>query len=522
MKIIISYPPLEGLEGTPLLSQNRQYQVFKKPTYIYPVVPASAATLLKRDGHEVIWNDCIAEGWSYSQFLEFIKREKPDLIALETKTPVVKRHWKIINDLKELSTFSAKGGSAAGGNFRLSTVLMGDHVTALPEESFHHSPVDFVLTGGDYDFLLLKLCNCLRKQKRLEKLSTFSAKGGSATGGNFQLSTKLEPGIYFRDNGRIKDTGKFQLNHDLDSSPFIDRELTKWHLYSTHNGNYKSLPGTYIMAGRDCWYHKCSFCSWTTLYPSFRVRKPEKVLDEIGMLLERHQVKEIMDDTGTFPGGEWLRKFCRGMMERGYNRRVFLDCNMRFGACDFEEYKLMKQANFRLLLFGLESANQATLNRIDKGLKAEVIIESCKSARKAGLYPHITIMFGYPWESYEDALRTLKLGRYLLRKGYAHTVQATMVVPYPGTPLFEECKEKGLLKTLDWDRYDMKEPVMKIPMEDERVAKLVQGIYGVAFNPEFVWRRLGSVKDMDDIKYFVRAGAKIIGHLFDFNHSRSK
>jgi len=68
----------------------------------------------------------------------------------------------------------------------------------------------------------------------------------------------------------------------------------------------------------------------------------------------------------------------------------------------------------------------------------------------------------------------------------------------------------------------MKEPVMKIPMKDERVAKLVQGIYGVAFNPEFVWRRFGSIKDMDDIKYFVRAGAKVIGHLFDFNYRRSK
>ena len=140
MKVIISYPPFEGIPGIPLLGQNRQYQVFRRPTYIYPLVPASAATLLKQSGHEVIWNDSIAEGWSYSQFLNFVKKERPDLIAFETKTPVVKRHWKIINDLKQLSLFP----------FPLSTVLMGDHVTALPEESFRNSPVDFVLTGGDY------------------------------------------------------------------------------------------------------------------------------------------------------------------------------------------------------------------------------------------------------------------------------------------------------------------------------------------------------------------------------------
>ena len=38
---------------------------------------------------------------------------------------------------------------------------MGDHVTALPEESLENSKVDFVLAGGDYDFLLLKLLNNL-------------------------------------------------------------------------------------------------------------------------------------------------------------------------------------------------------------------------------------------------------------------------------------------------------------------------------------------------------------------------
>lgn len=104
VRVIISYPPLRTEKGCPTLGQNRQFQYFKEPTYIYPVVPAQAATLLKENGYEVVWNDCIAESWNYEQFLEFVQREKPDLIAFETKTPVVKQHWKIINDLKNLAT----------------------------------------------------------------------------------------------------------------------------------------------------------------------------------------------------------------------------------------------------------------------------------------------------------------------------------------------------------------------------------------------------------------------------------
>jgi anaerobic magnesium-protoporphyrin IX monomethyl ester cyclase len=142
MKIMIAYPPLKSDKGVPLLSQNRQFQYFKEPTFIYPVVPAQAATMLKKAGHEVIWLDAIASGMSYADFLTRIKEDQPDLIAMETKTPVVKQHWQIIDDLKKLSTL----------DYRSLTVLFGDHVTALPQESFENSKVDFVLTGGDMIF----------------------------------------------------------------------------------------------------------------------------------------------------------------------------------------------------------------------------------------------------------------------------------------------------------------------------------------------------------------------------------
>ncbi len=143
-------------------------------------------------------------------------------------------------------------------------------------------------------------------------------------------------------------------------------------------------------------------------------------------------------------------------------------------------------------------------------------------ASAAGLYPHITIMFGYPWETYEDACNTLNLGEWLLRKGYAYTMQATVVIPYPGTPLFKECQEKGLLNTLDWDAYDMKHPVMLSAIPDEKVMGLVKSMYGVSFEPEFILRKLLSVKDIYDLKYYLRALKKVTGHIFDFKHTREE
>lgn len=137
-------------------------------------------------------------------------------------------------------------------------------------------------------------------------------------------------------------------------------------------------------------------------------------------------------------------------------------------------------------------------------------------AKKAGLYPHITIMFGYPWESYKDALNTLKLGRWLLKKGIAYTVQATIVIPYPGSRLFDECNSNNQLLSQDWDDYDMKEPIMKTQFDIEKIPGLVQGIYNIAYNPEFILRKIFAIRDMYDILYFFRGFNKVIGHIFDF------
>ena len=68
MKIFVGYPPLQSKKGVALLSQNRQFQWFSNPSYLFPVVLGSAATLLKSKGHEVIWMDCIAESISWEDF----------------------------------------------------------------------------------------------------------------------------------------------------------------------------------------------------------------------------------------------------------------------------------------------------------------------------------------------------------------------------------------------------------------------------------------------------------------------
>lgn len=481
MKVAIAYPPLESEKGIPLLSQNRQFQWFKSPTYIYPVIPAYAATLLKQHGFEVAWLDGIARGQTYADWLMNLRQIRPDVVVVESKTPVIKWHWRMINEWKTQIP-------------DVVTVLVGDHVTALPMESLNQSSVDYVLTGGDYDFALSDLCSHL-----------------------VNSNVALPPGVYIRSNQTIVSTGRFSLHKSLNELPHIDRDLTCWRLYSELNGNFRDRPGTYIMSARDCWHAKCSFCSWAQMYPQYRVRSPSDVVNELEELVLERGVHEVMDDSGTFPIGAWLGEFCRLMMESPIRGKVAIDCNMRFGALSQSDYELMKKAGFRLLLFGLESGNQATLDKLGKGFSLEEAIVDCKQARAAGLYPHISVMYGHPWEDYSEALNTFKLVEDLIRKNWVFTVQASIVTPYPGTPLFEECDRLGLLLTRDWDRYDMTELVVECPLSLDQVMMMIRHTYGLMASGSFFLRRAITAQELADLRYLKWGIAKVLSRMRDFS-----
>ena len=85
MKISISYPPIINKYGQKaMVSQNRNVQYFKKPTYLLPVIHAQAASILKKNGHEVIWDDGNAEEKSYESWLKDLVNISPEIIILES------------------------------------------------------------------------------------------------------------------------------------------------------------------------------------------------------------------------------------------------------------------------------------------------------------------------------------------------------------------------------------------------------------------------------------------------------
>ena len=134
-------------------------------------------------------------------------------------------------------------------------------------------------------------------------------------------------------------------------------------------------------------------------------------------------------------------------------------------------------------------------------------------------------MVGYPWETRADAERTLGLAKKLMSRGHAEMLQATVMVPYPGTPLFTEAMEKGWIRFKDpraWERYDMTEPVFTMPdMEAEEIMKMCSDIYKTFMTPGFILRQLLKIRSLEDLNYVFRGSRAILGHILDFARIRA-
>ena len=455
-KVIMAWPPCRNEKGHATHAQNRQYQFFKDPTYIYPVIPAIFISMLRLEpGNEVLWVDSVAEELGDVEFSKLIVDMKPDWVVLEANTMLAERYYEVINGLKQTLP-------------SIKVIFTGEHPTAMPLEAKQKCLADYILTGGKWYYDAYKLI----------------------TGKEYPKERLL---------------------------PHIDRDSSRWWLYAYDNGNFARTPATYTMFAQDCWYRPkspdgttkaCTFCTWVGYHPENKIRPVEDALQEVEELINKG-FKEFFDDSGTFPVGKWLKEFCEKFIERGYNKHIVWGCNMRFGALKDEEFALMAKAGCRFILWGFESANQKTLDMLQKGTKMERIEQDLKVSSGYGIWNHLTIMFGYPWESIEEERRTYKMAKRFMLKDWASSAQATICMPYPGTALYKQCKENDWLLHEDWKRWDMSEPVVKMKHDFKEILKLQKKVYNISYHPIFIWNKLKRIKSFDDLCFYFRLFKKV-------------
>ncbi|KMP11020.1 hypothetical protein UR09_04575 [Candidatus Nitromaritima sp. SCGC AAA799-A02] len=493
MKIAISYPPIVNADGQKaMVSQNRNVQFFKKPTYLLPVVHGQAATWIRDLGYDLYWDDGNAQLKTFEQWYQDLILEKPDIVVFESTTPVMKFYWQLINKLKSDLP-------------RCVVIMTGYHSMRKPEETLRESATDIVLRSNHIDFVLKKLVPYIDEHS------------------NWRSNCTVGGLVIRRDENDFQDTGNFKQIEALDLSPDIDRNLVQWKNYAYENGNYMQTPGTYATSVvRDCMFGKCTFCRYNGPDLTFSMRSVQKSLNEYQRLIEDFGVREIFDDSGVWYRGAEAREFAQGIIDRGLHKRdCYFGFNTRFGYLDEETIALLAKANFRFVLVGLEACDEGTLDRLHKGYGPSDAEHNLKLYTKYGLFPHLTIMVGYYWQTREQLQKTVDTVRRYMFQGLARTLQVTLCTPLDFTPYHQECIDNGMLLTDDYDDFDMSQLIVKTPISHDEYYVAIREMYQVAFHPRFISKQLQFLSSFNKkdwqflFTYGGRAIRRVRQHIFN-------
>jgi radical SAM superfamily enzyme YgiQ (UPF0313 family) len=272
-----------------------------------------------------------------------------------------------------------------------------------------------------------------------------------------ELARQLENGedpsgiqnLWIKKGSRIEKNPQRPFLKNLESLPFPDREMWKeW----TDEDIDARLP---VLLGRGCPF-QCTYCCNHALKniaegTYVRFRTPENIIQEIRGLALQYPGKEDfyleVETIGT--SKKWVLELCSGLQEliRTVGRPLYFGTNLRVTPnADFEAiFEAFQKSNFRFINIGLESGSEKVRREILKRYYSnEDIIKTVRLARKYGLKICFYNMIGLPGETMSDFQETVKINRECLPDWH----YTSIFYPYPGTHLYEVCKNQGLLEKL--------------------------------------------------------------------------
>ena len=462
MRVLIINPPWPG-KGFGTRSQNRIIKHRSDKFLQYPIFLAYSAAQLKSAGHSVSYIDSVIQDFDMKQTLSEARKEKPDVIFMETTTPSIESDYLSLSELKDAT--EAK------------IVVGGPHATYFYNKVLRDCPAIDIVIRHEFD---TKIAGVVSNLDKLQKVN----------------------GITYRIGDEIIDNGNGELCEDLDTVPFPDRDTIPWHWYL--EAWYSRQPFMNMMTSRGCPYH-CTFCLWPQIMYGHkqRFRSLDNVFEEITGLIRRYGLKEINIDDGTFTTNKRrVLEFCRRL--RKEKIRLIWTCNGRVDTLDDEMLAEMKKSGCKMIRLGIESGSQEVLDRIRKCLTLAQIEEGVRRVKKSGIQALGGFMFGFPYDSRKSVEQTIAFAKKLS----PDQVQFSINMCYPGTTLYEYARDNDLLLANSFQEFDMTYgPVVKtLDMEREELEHILARAYReFYFRPEFILQTLFHLKDIDEIRRVLRS-----------------
>jgi anaerobic magnesium-protoporphyrin IX monomethyl ester cyclase len=453
--LLVNPPAPDG--GIWIRSQHRVGRRSREGMIWPQVSLAQMAALFPDYRVEII--DAIPERMSWSRFEALLDAKRPRFYITQVTAPTLQ------NDM--LGVFLAKARGAV-------TIAFGTHVTPMPQTTMEAFPaLDYVLVG-EPELTLRELVDTLCAHS--------IPKQGSASGNSWwpgvdpgfsdslhRLFTGTDPdwkppwlqespveiaarlkhikGLVWRHADEIVINTPRPYIKNLDDLPLPRHDMLPLDKY---RAPLVGGPYAFVVSSRGC-PAGCRFCIKHVSYgTSVRFRSPENVLAEIEQLVALG-VRKIHMYTDLFTvNRDQVLGICEGLIKR--DLKIRWTCNSRVDFVDLEMLQLMHRAGCWMISWGIESGEQAMLNRMRKGISLEQVRQALTWAKQAGIMNWGYFIIGLPGETPASIRRTIDFAKSLP----IDLVLFHIAAPHPGTPFFFEVVENGWFRPgTRWEDVDM-------------------------------------------------------------------
>ncbi|MCK5542106.1 MAG: radical SAM protein [Desulfobacterales bacterium] len=159
-------------------------------------------------------------------------------------------------------------------------------------------------------------------------------------------------------------------------------------------------------SSRGCYWRKCKFCpekAEKTQFKPVKISEAIKDLKDLSIKYKQDYVHFI--DNAISPSLMKALAKNESKSEMPFLWYGFARIRKELQSLDY--LKALKRSGCAMLNLGLESGDQAVLDKMTKGINLEVASNVLKACKKAGIKTYVYLLFGTPQETEESAEKTL-------------------------------------------------------------------------------------------------------------------
>jgi anaerobic magnesium-protoporphyrin IX monomethyl ester cyclase len=224
---------------------------------------------------------------------------------------------------------------------------------------------------------------------------------------------------------------------------------------------YKYIPLNCRVAipnmARGCPF-TCTFCSQWRFWRDYRVRDPQKVVDEIETLHQKYDVRFFIlaDEEPTINRKKFVQ-FCEELIKRGLPDKVQWGINTRVTDIlrDAALLPLYRKAGLLHVSLGTEAAAQLKLDLFNKETKVADNKKAIELLRDAGIVVEAQFIVGLENETAETLEETYRMAQ----DWKPDLANWSMYTSWPFTKLYQDMSDK--VQVFDFEKYNFVTPIIK-------------------------------------------------------------